>query len=161
MPAVSTDTKQVDARVIMSFVKAVRHVLQTAVSWEVATDRPRLKGQQGPEYDYSGIISLSGTLVGNVVISFHRDLAIPMVNSFVGCDIPPDTADFADAIGELTNQIVGAAKTELGLNATISIPSVIMGKGHIVARPSDVPCIVIPCKTVAGEFAIEVSIKAV
>jgi chemotaxis protein CheX len=159
MQAVSTNTQQADAKSIVAFVTAVRRVLKTTVNWEVMIDRPRIKSGQGPEYDYSGIISFSGTLVGTVVISFHRDLAIQLINAFVGCEIPADTPDFADAIGEMTNQIVGAAKTEMGLNASISIPTVIMGKGHIVARHSDVPCIVVPCKTAAGEFAIEVSIK--
>jgi chemotaxis protein CheX len=161
MTTIASTDQKVDAKLIMPFINAVRRVLHETMNWELTFGGPRFKTQTGPEYDFSGIISLSGTLVGTVVISFHRDLAIKMVAAFVGCDLPPDGTDFADAIGELTNQIVGSAKTELGVNATISLPSVIVGKGHIVTRPHDIPCIVLPCQTAAGEFALECSIKAI
>lgn len=161
MQAVQAKPATIDPKMLVPFVGAVREVLKSMAGWECAVDRLRLKQSPGPEYDYSGIISFSGTIVGTVVVSFTRDLAVKLVTAFVGCDIPADTADFADAIGELTNLIVGAAKTGLGVNATISVPSVVMGKGHIVARPSDIPCVVVPCKTAAGEFTIEVSIKTV
>src|SRR5437762_2785713 len=106
---------QVDAKLIVPFVNAVRHVLRTMAGWESNVERPRVKQKQGPEYDYSGIIAFSGTLIGTVVVSFHRDLAVKLVTAFVGCELPADTADFADAIGELANLIVGAAKAELGV----------------------------------------------
>jgi len=159
MQVVEKKPSAVNPKLIVPFVNAVRHVLRTMASWETTVERPRVKSVAGPEYDYSGIIAFSGTLVGTVVVSFHRDLAIKLVAAFTGCEMEPDTSDFADALGELTNLIVGAAKTELGVNASISVPTVIMGKGHIVSRPSDIPCIVVPCKTAAGEFAVEVSIK--
>jgi len=150
----------IDPKLIVPFVNSVRHVLRSTAGWESTIDKPRYKQNPGLEYDYSGIISFSGTVLGTAVVSFHRELAIALVTAFAGCELPVDTPDFADAIGELTNLIVGAAKTELGMNASISIPSVIVGRGHIVVRPSDIPCIVVPCKTPAGEFAVEISIKS-
>ncbi len=83
------------------------------------------------------------------------------MSAFACCEIEPDTADFADAIGELANMIAGAAKKDLGNLANISVPSVVMGKGHTICRPHDIPCLVIPCKTAVGDFAVEVSIKSV
>jgi chemotaxis protein CheX len=74
-------------------------------------------------------------------------------------DIDPGTADFADAIGELANMVAGSAKSDLGVIANISLPSVIIGHGHTIARLSGVPCVVIPCRTAVGEFAVEVNIK--
>jgi chemotaxis protein CheX len=161
MQAVQAKPSSIDPKMLAPFIGAVRVVLKSMASWECTFDRLRLKQSPGAEYDYSGIISFSGTIVGTVVVSFTQDVAVKLVAAFVGCDIPADTADFSDAIGELTNLIVGAAKTGLGANATISVPSVVMGRGHIVARPSDIPCVVVPCKTGAGEFAVEVSIKTV
>lgn len=155
-PAAAT----IDPKFILPFVNSARHVLREAAGWESTIDKPRLKSPDGSEYDYSAIISFSDTIVGNAVVSFHRELAIQLINAFVGCEIAPDTADFADALGELANQIVGMAKVELGLKATISVPSVVMGRGHIIARPSGIPCVVVPCNTAQGQFAVEIAIKA-
>jgi chemotaxis protein CheX len=152
--------RPVDSKMIIPFVNAVRHVLRSMAKWESTFEKPFLKKNLGPEYDYSGIISFSGTIVGTVVVSYHKDVAVKLVEAFVGGEVEAGSADFADAIGELANLIVGAAKTELGLNSNISVPSVVMGKGHVIARHADIPCVVVPCKTVAGEFAVEVSIKA-
>jgi len=69
--------------------------------------------------------------------------------------------DFADAIGELANMIAGSAKKDLGHTASISVPNVVIGGGHIIARLSEVPCLVIPCRTPVGNFAVEVNIKTV
>ncbi len=71
------------------------------------------------------------------------------------------TPDFADAVGELANMIAGGAKRHLGNLASITVPSVVIGSGHVIARLTDVPCIVIPCQTDAGSFAVEVSIKQI
>jgi chemotaxis protein CheX len=161
MQAVQVKPAAIDPRMLAPFVNAVREVLKSTAGWESTVGRLRLKQTPGPEYDYSGIIAFSGTIVGTVVVSFTKDVAVKLIAAFVGCEIPPDTGDFADAVGELTNLIVGAAKTGFGVNATISVPSVVMGNGHIIARPGDIPCVVVPCKTAAGEFAVEVSIKTV
>jgi chemotaxis protein CheX len=84
-----------------------------------------------------------------------------LVAAFAGCAIEPGTPDFSDAIGELANMIAGGAKKHLGANANITVPSVIIGPGHQIARLSGVPCIVIPCSTPAGDFAVEVNVKQI
>jgi chemotaxis protein CheX len=150
-----------DPQLAVAFVKSVQRVLTTMAGVETVIDRPRLKIASGPEYEYSGIIGFSGEIVGTVVVSFQHDAAVHLVKAFAGYEIEAGTPDFSDAIGELANMIAGAAKTDLGGNSNISTPSVVMGKGHIICRPSDVPCLVIPCKTAAGDFAVEVSVKSV
>lgn len=148
-------------KLILPFIASVRSVFQTMIGLETTIERPRARETPGAEYDYSGIIAFSGNIVGTVVVSFQRDAAIKIVEKFAGSPIEPDTSDFADALGELANMITGAAKKDLGSEASISVPTVVMGKGHTVARPSDVPCLVVPCVTTLGRFALEISIKAV
>jgi chemotaxis protein CheX len=150
----------VSSQLILTFVKSVRTTLLATAEWESTTEKPRLKTDVGPEYDVSGIISLSGTYVGTVVISFNLATAMKLATAMLRCETPPGMADICDAIGEMANMIAGGAKTEFGGAATtISIPSVVMGKGHVISRPSDVPCIVVPRKTQHGDFAVEVCIK--
>jgi chemotaxis protein CheX len=151
----------IDSKLILLFVESVRRTLTATAGWESAIEKPRLKTEKVSEYDYSGIITISGDYVGTVVVSFHRATAIQLVTAMVHCEIPPETPDFCDAIGEITNMIAGGAKNEFGgRNTAISIPTVVMGKGHRIARPSDIPCILVPCRTLHGDFAVEVCIKS-
>jgi chemotaxis protein CheX len=146
---------------VVPFVNSVRQVFTKMVRVNTTVAGVQIKGSPAPSYDVSGIIGFSGEVTGCVVVSFQKEAAVKLVNALAGMEIEYGSADFTDAIGELANMIAGSAKKDLGAPASISIPSVILGAGHTVARLSDVPCIVIPCKTPVGDFAVEVSIKQV
>ncbi len=161
MSTVQAKKIELDPKLIVPFVNSVRNVLSTMAGVETTIERPRLKSLPSPEYDYSGIIGFSGKIVGTVVVSFHKDTAIKLVAAFAGCEMEPDTSDFADAIGELANMIAGAAKKDLGSAANISTPSVVMGKGahHFATERRAVSGD--SMQNAAGDFAVEVSIKSV
>jgi chemotaxis protein CheX len=127
----------------------------------VETVVERLTRKTGPaaSYDISAIVGFSGQVIGSVVVSFQMAAALSLVKAFAGVDIPVESPDFPDAIGELANMIAGNAKKDLGATASITCPNVVIGPGHIIARLRGVPCYVIPCKTPVGDFAIEVNIK--
>jgi len=147
------------AQLVVHFISSIREVLRTMVHIEVAVGTPTLKQSPEPTYDVSGIIGFSGEFVGAMVLSFQKNTAMAIVSGFAGMPIAPNSPDFADAVGELANMIAGSAKTSFGGGTTISIPSIIMGAGHTIARLHDVPCLIIPCRTDAGNFAVEVNIK--
>jgi chemotaxis protein CheX len=151
----------INPKLIVPFVNSARTVFSTMVGIETTVQRPHVKGNPSPSYDVSGIVGFSGEVLGSVVVSFHRDAATKLVSAFAGMKLEMGSPDFADAVGELTNMIAGSAKKDLGAVASITVPSVIIGAGHVIARLSDVPCIVIPCTTSAGQFAVEVNIKQV
>ena len=46
-----------------------------------------------------------------------------------------------------------------GFSLSISVPTVVVGKGHKISRSGDVPCIAIPFKTAFGEFEVNVGLK--
>lgn len=148
-----------DPKLIVPFVNSVRQVFTKMVNVPTTVAGVQIKGTPGPSYDVSGIIGFSGEVSGSVVVSFQKEAAVRLVNALAGMEIEYASPDFTDAIGELANMIAGSAKKDLGVVANISIPSVILGGGHIVARLSDVPCIVIPCTTPVGDFAVEINIK--
>jgi len=151
----------ISPKLIAPFVNSVRSVFSTMVKVESKVGIPHLKDVPAPSYDVSGIIGFSGDIVGNVVVSFQKAAAEKLVSAFAGASIPAESPDFADALGELANMIAGGAKKDLGVNASITCPSVIIGQGHHIARLRDVPCIVFPCQTEFGNFAVEVNIKEV
>ena len=149
----------INPNLIVPFVNSVRAVFSTMVGVATTVGRPQLKSQPAPSYDVSSIIGFSGEVTGSVVVSFQKEAALKLASAFAGCEIKENTPDFADAIGELANMIAGNAKKDLGAVASISVPNVIIGPGHTVARLSGVPCLVIPCQTPVGDFAVEVNIK--
>jgi chemotaxis protein CheX len=148
------------ARLVTHFMTSIRDVLKTMAHMDVKIGTPALKKNPLPSYDVSGIIGFSGNFVGSMVLSFQQSTAAAIVAAFAGMPVPSDSPDFADAVGELANMIAGSAKTSFGGGANISVPSIIMGHGHTIARLQDIPCLVIPCQTAAGEFAVEVNIKS-
>ena len=149
----------INPKLIVPFVNSVRNVFSTMVKVQTTVERPHVKHQAGPNYDVSGIIGFSGDITGSVVVSFQASCALKLVEAFAGVAVTMDSPDFCDAIGELANMVAGAAKKDLGAAANISVPSVVIGAGHTIARLSGVPCVVIPVTTPVGNFAVEVNIK--
>ena len=155
------ETATVDPKLVTAFVKSTKNVLSTMARIEAHMGKPGLKVVPTPAYDVSGIVGFTGEVMGSVVVSFRQDTALSIVKAFSGEEMDVKSDDFADAIGEICNIIAGNAKKEFGLVAGIGIPSVIIGPGHTVARLRDVPCVLIPCTSDAGDFAVEVNIKQV
>jgi chemotaxis protein CheX len=159
MAATEKSAPVINQKLIIPFVNSVRDVFSTMVNVPTTVERPHFKQAATATYDVSGIIGFSGQITGSVVVTFARDAAVKLVAAFAGLEMPPEDPDFADAIGELANMIAGRAKKDLGASASISVPSVIIGNHYTIARLSDVPCLVIPCRTPVGDFAVEVNIQ--
>ncbi|HVT83195.1 MAG TPA: chemotaxis protein CheX [Phycisphaerae bacterium] len=126
---------------------------------KVHVGKPYRKTDPTATHDVSGIIGFSGNFVGSMVLTFKRDTALALASAFAGAEISPDSPDFADAVGELANMIAGAAKKNFS-GTFITVPSVVLGAGHIIARLQHVPCVVVPCETAVGTFAVEVNVKS-
>jgi chemotaxis protein CheX len=151
-----------DPAFITPFISSIQNVFSTMLQLKVDIGDPYIKKDPAQHYDVSGIIGMSGDVVGSVVLSFPLDAARRMVALFAGADMDPANPDFADAVGELVNMVSGNAKGQFGGNrkVQISCPSVVVGKDHTVGRQKDTPCVVIPCRTDCGEVVIEVAIRA-
>ncbi len=150
-----------DAGYITPFVKSIQNVFSTMLQLPVTVNDPAIKTGNSPSHDVSGIIGMSGDVTGSVVLSFKMETADAVVALFCGERLERDSADFADAIGELVNMVCGGAKAMFNdkKRVSISCPSVIVGSDHGVSLPSDIPCVLIPCTTDCGEFVIEVAIR--
>lgn len=146
-----------DVRYINPFLKSVRNTFQTMCKLALEVGRPELKEKGQPKTDVSAIIGFSGDAAGAVVLHFGFDTATKIATTFAGEPIDPEHADFADALGELANMVAGGAKRQFaGLDISISLPSVIVGKDHNVSASKNAPRLVIPCVTKAGTFYMQV-----
>jgi len=73
------------------------------------------------------VISLVGDVDWAVFLGLPCDTAVSIAGRFAGFEIPFDSEDMGDAIGELTNILVGQIKAILdsrGVKADISLPTV-------------------------------------
>lgn len=149
-----------DAAYITPFMQSVQNVFATMLQLQVQVGEPKVKSDQQATFDVSGIIGMSGDVVGAVVLSFPTETAERIVALFTGETTNADNPDFADAIGELVNMIAGGAKGRFeGRKVSISCPNVVIGKDHTVTSQKAVPCIMIPCDTDCGEMCIEICIQ--
>jgi len=82
-----------------------------------------------------GIISLVGDIEWSVFFGLPSETAVAAAAKFAGFEIPFDSADMGDAVGELTNMLAGQVKLNLdqkGISADISLPSVIRAENMTV-----------------------------
>ncbi|MFP4355088.1 MAG: chemotaxis protein CheX [Phycisphaerae bacterium] len=78
------------------------------------------------------LISIVGDVDWAVFIGLPESAATTVAEKFAGFEIPFDSPDMGDAIGELTNIFAGQVKALLdakGVTADISLPSVMRAKG--------------------------------
>ena len=158
MSSATSQHPRLDVGLIAPFVDAIRAVFKKMVQVETTVLTPHLK-DANDHYNIFGIIGFSGDLRGTVTVCFTTEAADKLVEAFTEEVLAHDSPHYADAIGELANMIAGAAKSKIGFDASITVPSVIIGERCHIASLTDVPCVVIPCTSPMGDFAVEVCIK--
>jgi chemotaxis protein CheX len=149
-----------DVSYVNPFVSATIVCFKTMVFTDITPMKPSLKSEPYPTHDISGVIGLSGEAQGSISLSFPHDVAIKVISSMLGCTITDKSPELTDGIGEIANIIAGNAKRGLTkYNLSISLPNVIIGKGHVIGGQSDCPTIIVPFSSNIGVFSMEVALK--
>jgi chemotaxis protein CheX len=144
---------------INPFLSAAVSVFSTMLRTELSRGEPFLKTNAQPKHDVSGMIGLSGKARGMVVLSMSREVALGAAGTLLGEVQTEINADVADAVGELTNMVAGAAKAQLDhLQMSVGLPTVITGKAHCIEFPKNTTPICIPFDCIWGAVAVEVGI---
>ncbi|HID22454.1 MAG TPA: chemotaxis protein CheX [Planctomycetaceae bacterium] len=115
-----------------------------------------LKSSDCPTYDVTAVVGLSGETTGSVVLSVSRPVAFRIVETLLGYTTQELNADVADAVGELTNMVAGAAKAKLDrFELSLGLPNVVVGRNHTIFFPTSVRpiCVLFDCDW--GPVAIE------
>jgi len=149
---------------INPFVLSVVNVFRTMVNVELTRGQPFVKTGFQPRHDISGVIGLSGKAKGTIVLCMEREMALLTTEALLGEELESTqiTADVIDAVGELANMIAGGAKAKLAqFEMSVSLPSVITGKGHCIEFPSRTKPICIPFSSDAGNLDVEVGLVEV
>jgi len=126
---------------IQPFVKVCQSVFQKFCNIDVVPGRVYFinRDEYGKMWDISGIIGLSGEVIGAVAISMNDETAIEITKSLTGVEHSAFDNDVTDAVGEIINIIAGNAKKDFeeDLRIRISLPSIVKGKNHIIIWPSE------------------------
>ncbi|MBN2712916.1 MAG: chemotaxis protein CheX [Planctomycetes bacterium] len=155
----------VNVEFINPFIDATINVFKTMCQMDVHRKKLFLKDDHKMLGDVSGVMGLSGSATGSVVVSLPERLACIVVGRMLGEEPSSSlTPDVCDAVGELINMISGQAKASLvktKYHFSISIPSVVSGPGHEISHRKGTPNIVVLFEADAQEFAIQVCLAPV
>jgi chemotaxis protein CheX len=158
-----TKAPSINVEFINPFIEATKNVFQTMIGVNVEREKLYLKNDHKMFGDISGVMGLSGSATGSVVISMPSKLAVKIVAKMLGeepkGEVTPDTCD---AIGEIINMISGQAKaslTKTKYHFQISIPTVVQGAGHEITHKKGTPNIVVMFKAEDEPFAIQVCLS--
>jgi len=144
---------------INPFISATTNVFDTMVGTELHRGVPSLKDGYQPSHEVSAVIGLSGKARGTVVLSVDREVAIQVAAALLQEQPDGLNADVADAMGEMANMIAGQAKAQLEhLCMSLSLPTVVTGKGHCIDFPRNAMRICIPFSCGWGSLALEVAL---
>jgi chemotaxis protein CheX len=149
----------VDDQVVEAFQKSTSTVFKTMLGMEITAGPVEQCDQMIVRHEVSGMISLSGTLAGDVIVSFDERVAILATGAMLGSEPTELDNDVVDAVGELTNMIAGSAKGSLELyKVQLALPTVVMGKGHRIGFKSGICPISLPFSSLWGTFHVELAL---
>jgi chemotaxis protein CheX len=111
--------------------------------------------------DLTVMLALIGAVEGTVFYSMSKESALRFVSASMGGSF--DTLDrlVQSGIAELGNVITGRASMQLaeaGYEASISTPSLIMGKGATIST-LDYPRLIVPLITSLGSLTIHLALR--
>jgi len=153
-----------DVRYINPFLLGTVEVLQKFSNVKAVPKKPFLKKSDVAFGDISGIIGLTGDVMGSLAICFREDCILGILSNMFG-EIHSDvTHETYDAVGEITNMISGNARSRLekeGLTVFAAIPSVVTGVRHSINHILQTPSIVIPFSTAFGNLVVDVCLRSV
>jgi chemotaxis protein CheX len=147
---------------INPFIEATLRSLEMMASITAEKTGLSVKEDLITTYDISAIIGLTGDTAGSIILSFPKNVACRIASNMLMEEMRELNQNVEDAVGEIGNIVVGDARRILiqdGFSLSISVPTVVVGKGHKISRSGDVPCIAIPFHTKFGEFEVNVGLK--
>lgn len=86
------------------------------------------------------VISVMGDVEWSIFLGLPRNTAIAIAQGFAGFEIPFESEDMGDAIGEVGNILAGSVKSILdkrGIHVEISLPSVFRADGLHILKQRD------------------------
>lgn len=153
-----------DKNFLNAFVDGVIKTLSLMAATDVKPLAPRIETKFEAKGEVAGMVGMvAGDMKGTLTISYSKEAIFKILENMLGEKHQELTNDVTDAVGELTNQIYGTAKTtlnQMGYKFEMAIPTVIQGQFYISQFHSGTT-LVIPFGIIGTEttFFVEVTIQ--
>ncbi len=152
-----------DKRFINAFIEGVVKTVSLMAQTNATPERASVEASFQPKGEVAGMVGMVfGTMKGTMSISFSRESIFFILENMLGEKYTDITKDVCDAVGEMTNQIYGTAKTslnQLGYGFEMAIPSVVVGT-ITISKHHDGATLVIPFKLPNGtSFHIDITVS--
>jgi chemotaxis protein CheX len=158
MPGGAPGKYHVDVRVVNALLKSTCFICKQFGLDPIKLEKPDSKVLTQPwSGDIAASIAIKSKMFeGALVISFDAAVYLKMFENMLGDPQTEINDDNRDAIGEISNMILGNAKADFTqYEVEMSIP-VILEKGKNPESPEGSVSLRIPAQTAAGKFYLEV-----
>ncbi len=148
----------VDVRILNALVKATTFICQQFGVTNVQLKKPEIKPVDKPWYgDIGACIGIqSRVFQGAMIISFEQAVFLKIMSEMLGETQSLINDENKDAIGEISNMILGNAKSDFTqYDVGMTIPT-ILSKGANPSCPAGAAALLIPAETPFGMVYIEV-----
>ncbi len=145
----------------------LQRVVRTIFRLEARLVERRYEDRKSAPFEVSGIIGITGSARGNIVLSFPSDVARQLTAFMLNEENSKECTqrDISDCVGELANIVAGNLLAlfdeHVAANSQISLPSVIMGPHRVVWGSKDSPCDLMLFESKLGTFAAETNLRDV
>lgn len=143
------------------FVSAAHEILSLEMHEAVERGELHLESGSYVTDDVTVILSLIGSVEGTVFFSMSTDSALRLASAQLGEKFESLDRLAQSGIAELGNVITGRASMKLaaaGYGASISTPSLIIGKGATIST-LDYPRLIVPLSTSIGAITIHLALR--
>lgn len=143
------------------FIEAAYEVLQAEAGQQVGRGELRLEKDAYITRDVTVIISLVGSITGNVFYSMEQPTAVALASVMLGEQLTSFEGLAQSGIAELGNVITGRASVKLaeaGFDSTISPPTMLLGQGASIST-LDFVRLVVPLVGPFGEVLIHLALR--
>lgn len=155
-------TRKLSIDVIKAFAEATVEMCEKMLRVRPTVGKPYVTDPGSRMYGVSGIMGISGTVAGVVVLTLPDETAVKAINAFAGGNYQKIESDVIDGVMELTNIIVGGAKAKLagqGYEFELGLPKMVVGHTYTSNHGKESRMIVIPFDAPFGQFVLDVSLR--
>lgn len=161
-PKIEQANPLLDKRFINAFVEGVIKTVSLMAQTEVTPGKPTVESKFQSKGEVAGMVGMIfGPMKGTMSISFDQSSIFYILESMLGEKHTQITDEVADAVGEMTNQIYGTAKTalnQMGYAFEMAIPSVIKGS-FVISKHHNGATLVLPFNLNNGStFFVDITV---
>lgn len=155
----SSGLSEAQKRFLAPFIKCTKEVFSRMLRWDVDLVGVATNDATASRHECSGIVGISGSVRGSVVVSISSELALAAAESFLGERPKSITAEVIDTIGELTNMIGGSSKEKMGIDGiALGLPTVVVAKDQSISFDHDAHVEMLRFQSPHGPFTVEIAI---